>query len=249
MPDADAEQAARAWQSADADVESPAVDRASARYQGRVSSPTTVIWTDFGGVLTPPVDDALRRVADAARVPPEELLGAIGRVAAEDDADLLEPLERGWISQRDWGRRVTVALAPGWVPAIDLGSFGDYWYADRPFNTVLYEALLAARTSGLRLGMLTNSVREWEVHRARMIPDRTVFDRIVNSHEVGVRKPDPAIYRLAERSLGVSAGECLLIDDLPGNCAAAIACGWRAIRHVDTGTTVTALGNLLETSW
>lgn len=207
---------------------------------------TTVIWTDFGGVLTPPVDDALRRVADAAKVPANDLLAAIRLVAAQDGTELLEQLERGRLSQRDWGHRVAAALAPRWVPAVDLGRFGDYWYAGRPFNTALYDTLVAARTSGLRLGMLTNSVREWEVHRARLIPDRTVFDRIVNSHEVGVRKPEPAIYRLAEESLAVSPGECLLIDDLAANCAAAVARGWRAVHHVDTDTTVNTLRDLVS---
>lgn len=201
----------------------------------------TAIWTDFGGVLTPPIDNALNQVADLAGVPAPELLAGMRRLAAQDGVELLELLERGRISQREWGRRLTEELAPAWVPMIDLGDFGDYWYADRPFNTVLYDELVATRQRGLKLGMLTNSVLEWEVHRAGMIPDRTVFDQVINSHELGVRKPEPEIYRLAERSMAVRPADCLLIDDLEVNCAAAAERGWQAIRHVDTEATVAAL--------
>ncbi|MEV2215011.1 HAD family phosphatase [Streptomyces sp. NPDC050997] len=208
-------------------------------------SEVTMVWADFGGVLTPPVDTALRHVADAAGMPVSELLAGIRRLADRDGVDLLELLERGRISQREWGRRLTAELAPAWVPRIDLGDFGDYWYADRPLNRPLYETLTGLRRRGFRLGMLTNSVREWEVHRAAMIPDQTVFDRVIKSHETGLRKPDPEIYRLAEEAFGVAPRECLLIDDTEINCAAAADRGWRTVRHVDNGTTLAVLGELL----
>jgi putative hydrolase of the HAD superfamily len=209
----------------------------------------TALWTDFGGVLTPPIGNALSQVADLAGVPVPELLAGIRRVAAKDGVGLLDLLQCGRISQREWGRRVTDELGPAWVPRIDLGDFGTYWHANRPFNTVLYDELVAARQRGrergLKLGMLTNSVLEWEVHRDQMIPDRTVFDRVINSHEVGVCKPDPEIYLLAERALDVPPAGCLLIDDLEANCAVAVERGWQAIHHVDTEDTLAALHALL----
>ncbi|MEU8782758.1 HAD family phosphatase [Streptomyces sp. NPDC048637] len=208
-------------------------------------SEVTVVWADFGGVLTPPVGTALRQVADAAGIPVTELLAGIRRLADRDGVDLLELLERGRITQREWGRRLTAELAPAWVPRIDLGDFGDHWYADRPLNRPLYEMLTGLRRRGFRLGMLTNSVREWEVHRAAMIPDQTVFDRVIKSHETGLRKPDPEIYRLAEEAFGVAPRECLLIDDTGINCSAAADSGWRTVHHVDNGTTLAALGELL----
>ncbi|MGW2329843.1 HAD family hydrolase [Streptomyces sp. NPDC001700] len=205
----------------------------------------TVVWADFGGVLTPPVGGALRQVADAAGIPVHELLAGIRRLAAREGTDLLEPLERGLISQREWGRRLAAELAPAYVPRVDLGDFGDYWYADRPLNRDLHDALVALRERGFRLGMLTNSVREWEVHRQAMLPDQTVFERVIKSHETGLRKPEPEIYRLAEEAFGATPPECLLIDDTEVNCSAAEARGWRAIRHRDNGSTLAALGALL----
>ena len=55
------------------------------------------------------------------------------------------------------------------------------------------------------------------------------FDVLVVSHEVGVRKPDRAIYEHAHERAGCAPGECLFIDDLPVNIEAARACGWQGI--------------------
>jgi FMN phosphatase YigB (HAD superfamily) len=55
------------------------------------------------------------------------------------------------------------------------------------------------------------------------------FDGLVLSHEVGVRKPKPAIYEACQRRTGKPAGECVFIDDLPSNIEAARACGWQGL--------------------
>jgi putative hydrolase of the HAD superfamily len=55
------------------------------------------------------------------------------------------------------------------------------------------------------------------------------FDALVASHQVGLRKPDPRIYQYAETLAACPAGECLFIDDLPANVAAARACGWQGV--------------------
>ncbi len=52
------------------------------------------------------------------------------------------------------------------------------------------------------------------------------------SHELGVAKPDPAIYRIATERFGVSPGEILFFDDLPDNIEAARNSGWQA-KHID----------------
>lgn len=56
------------------------------------------------------------------------------------------------------------------------------------------------------------------------------FDHLVFSHEQGLRKPHPLLYRhCQERLARCPAHECLFIDDLPGNIEAARACGWHGI--------------------
>ena len=55
------------------------------------------------------------------------------------------------------------------------------------------------------------------------------FDRLFVSHEIGLRKPNPAIYRHVSDWANVAPAECVFIDDLPENVEAARACGWEGI--------------------
>jgi putative hydrolase of the HAD superfamily len=197
-----------------------------------------VVWCDFGGVLTPPIAEAFARVVGAAGIPEAALLAAIGQVAGDLGMRSLEPLERGVLAQAEWGRRVAAALAPRWYPRVDLGRFGDYWYAGRTLNRPIYDRLVRLKRAGVRVGLLTNSVLEWEPHRRAMLPDDDVFEARINSHEVGVGKPDPRIYALAESALGAPAHRLLLIDDLTVNCAAARDRGWAAVQHQDNASTL-----------
>ena len=92
------------------------------------------------------------------------------------------------------------------------------------------------RDGGRRMAMLTNNVREWEPLWRSMLPVDEIFELVVDSGFVGMRKPDAAIYKLTlERLGGVSAKECLFVDDNDVNCAAAGELGMTAVhyRHND----------------
>jgi epoxide hydrolase-like predicted phosphatase len=70
------------------------------------------------------------------------------------------------------------------------------------------------------------------------------FDRLFVSHEMGLRKPDPSIYRHVSDWANVPPSECLFIDDLPENVAAARACGWQAIVYRPENDLVAELRSL-----
>jgi putative hydrolase of the HAD superfamily len=61
---------------------------------------------------------------------------------------------------------------------------------------------------------------------------------------VGLHKPQPEIYRLAARRLGVEPSECLFVDDLRENCEGAEAVGMTAIRHRNPPETIAKLAEL-----
>ena len=203
-----------------------------------------VLWCDFGGVLTPPVHEAAARVSAASGVPWTELAAAAEEVAAELGLHGFAPLERGILSQREWADRLTTHLAVS--PRIDLGRWDEHWYADRPLDRMLIEELQRIADRGVPVGLLTNSVAEWERHRARMLAGIDVFTRTVRSHEAGLAKPDPAMYRHADTVLPTPAGtRALLVDDQADNCAAAERHGWLAIRHRSTAETMAGLRQLV----
>ena len=82
--------------------------------------------------------------------------------------------------------------------------------------------------AGYRMAMLTNNVREWEPIWRAKLPVDEIFETVVDSAFVGMRKPDREIYELTlERLDGIAAAECLFIDDTEVNCEAARELGMR----------------------
>lgn len=209
------------------------------------SQPVTVVWCDFGGVLTPALGNAMQEVADASGVSWSDLWTAATAVARELGLSGLQPLELGRVSQAEWGSRVSAALPAGTVSAVDLGLWGDYWYRNRPVNRPLIAELERIAATGVAVGMLTNSVLEWEPHRARMLSGVTVFSAHVRSHEIDLAKPDPRIFDYADGLLPPGEGTAVLIDDLEPNCGAATSHGWIGLHHVDTDETIARLRALV----
>ncbi len=111
-------------------------------------------------------------------------------------------------------------------------------------NTALIDYLRALRPR-YRTGLLSNSfVGARERERAAYGFEHDVDD-IVYSHEVGLAKPDPAIYRLACTRLGVTPEQTVFVDDSPSAVAAARALGMTAIHHSGNEATIAAVNSAL----
>jgi epoxide hydrolase-like predicted phosphatase len=121
----------------------------------------------------------------------------------------------------------------------------DYWRwyvgtLDRP----LVEWFAAVRGRGLKAGILSNSgpgAREAE----RGWGFEQMTDDIVYSHEVGLGKPDPAVYALTAARLGVAPGEIVFLDDVAANVEAARAAGWHAVLHEETARSIAELERII----
>lgn len=109
----------------------------------------------------------------------------------------------------------------------------DYWrWYVGTLNQGLFDWFAALRPR-FRTAVLSNSspgAREHEHHWGF----ETIADDVVYSHEVGLAKPDPAIYELTQLRLGVRSDEIVFLDDVSENVDAARACGWHAVLHVDS---------------
>jgi HAD superfamily hydrolase (TIGR01509 family) len=119
------------------------------------------------------------------------------------------------------------------------------WYVgtlDRP----LADWFVQLRGRGLRVGILSNSgpgAREAERHWGF----EETTDDIVYSHEVGLAKPDPAIYELTASRLGLAPEEIVFLDDVPVNVEAARAAGWHAVLHEQTARSIAQIERIIET--
>jgi putative hydrolase of the HAD superfamily len=101
----------------------------------------------------------------------------------------------------------------------------------------MIELMRRLRERGLRMALLTNNVREWEpLWRAKLPDIDGIFELVVDSAFVGMRKPEPGIYELTLERLGdgVSAADCLFVDDIEANCEMATELGMTAVHYRDT---------------
>jgi epoxide hydrolase-like predicted phosphatase len=94
-----------------------------------------------------------------------------------------------------------------------------------------------AKAQGIRTALLSNS---WGLGYDRAGWD-SLFDEVVISGEVGLRKPEPEIYLLVAGRLGARPDECVFVDDLPANVHGAVATGMVGIHHTNLDQTISEL--------
>ena len=103
------------------------------------------------------------------------------------------------------------------------------------------------RDDGMRLALLTNNVREFGGAWRATFPVDELFATVVDSSEVGMRKPDPAIYEHTCTLLEVEPSAAVFLDDLPENVAAAAALGLETVQFgVDPVASLAQLDAILE---
>lgn len=191
-----------------------------------MSRPTAVI-SDFGGVLTNPLSEAFTAWQDGARITIEELGRAMQAAAQEDGKNPLFELEKGLLTEQEFGRRLERHLG-----GRRLEGFGGVYFEHLHPNEPLIAHMRGLRRRGLRMALLTNNVREWEpLWRAKLPDVEEIFEVIVDSAFVGLRKPERGIYELTLSRLGVEAADCVFLDDLQHNVDAAVELGMRGILY------------------
>ena len=189
----------------------------------------TAVISDFGGVLTTPLIGSFEKFRDRSGVSLENLGLALAALGAARGGNPLHELEIGRMSEADFLAALTGQLADQLGRRIDLDGFGASYFADLAPNDAFVAYMRTLRERGLRMAICTNNVREWSPLWRAMVPVEEIFGVIVDSSEVGARKPDPPIYEATLSELGVAASEAVFVDDLEVNCAAARELGLRAV--------------------
>ncbi|MEJ7714506.1 MAG: HAD family phosphatase [Thermoleophilaceae bacterium] len=187
---------------------------------------------DFGGVLTTPLGNAFAAWSKESGVPLEDLGAAMAAAAEKQGEHPLFMLEKGAISEDDFLARLQAELGD----ELRLDGMFDVWWRHLERNPEMIELMRSLRGRGLRMALLTNNVREWEPRWRPMLPELDeIFEVVVDSGFVGMRKPERPIYELTlERLGGVSAAECLFVDDMELNCDTARELGMTAVQFHDT---------------
>jgi putative hydrolase of the HAD superfamily len=189
---------------------------------------------DFGGVLTSSVIDSFRAFCEAEGLAADAVLGRL--VTDPEARKLVVDLECGRIDEATFEPSLAAALGvrpEGLIDRLLAGMLPD---------PQLPGAVLAARRAGVRTGLLSNSWGHDRYDRSRF---GELFDGVVISGEVGLRKPEPEIYALGARSIGVDPDACVFVDDFEHNLEPARALGMATVHHTDATRTVAALEELL----
>jgi len=201
--------------------------------------------SDFGGVLTAPLLDGFAGIQADTGVPAEAFGAALARATATDGRNPLFELEVGAITEAEFLATIERELAAIIGRSVTLHGFGERYMAALAPNEPLFAHYRTLHERGVRFAMLTNNVREWEPLWRTKLPVDEIFETVVDSGFVGLRKPDRAIYALVLERLALPAGECAFVDDLTVNIEAARELGFAVVHHRDTERTIAELDALL----
>jgi putative hydrolase of the HAD superfamily len=190
---------------------------------------------DFGGVLTTPLYESFLHYQEVSGVDFQQLVEAMRSVFERTGEHPLFELEKGAISEARFldvlAREMGRTEGGG-----QLASLAETFFGHLSANQPMVDLMAGLRSRGLRMAILTNNVREWEARWQGLVPElHDIFEFIVDSAFVGMRKPDPEIYELVLSRFGngVSFEDCVFIDDTDVNCAAAADLGMAAV-HFQT---------------
>jgi putative hydrolase of the HAD superfamily len=128
---------------------------------------------------------------------------------------------------------------------VDGAGLIDRLFAGSAPDEKMLAAVLTARRSGVRTGLVSNSWGTRRYDRARLAE---LFDGVVISGEIGIRKPAREIYELGASSISLGPEACVFVDDLPFNLTPAAELGMATVHHVEAARTIAELERLLGAS-
>jgi epoxide hydrolase-like predicted phosphatase len=196
--------------------------------------PRSALLVDWGGVLTTNLFASFGAFCEQEGLAPETLAERF-RGDRECRA-LLIAFEEGRIEEPSFERSFAAMLGVEHVSLIDR------LFAGVAPDEAMIAAVRAARAAGVRTGLISNS---WGTRRYPREVMEDLFDGIVISGEVGMRKPAPEMYVMGAARVGVAPEACVYVDDLPFNLPPAAELGMATVHHVRAADTVPELERLL----
>lgn len=200
---------------------------------------------DLHGVLTSSPWATLAGVGAASGRSEADILAVVVGPYGEDGDHPWHRLERGEIALVDYVREVTALAETAGFP-LDFSALRGFNDAMR-VDEAMVELVRELRAGGRRTALVTNNVREMADGWRALLDADALFDAVVDSSSVGVRKPDPAIYRIALGRLGVAdPARAVFLDDVATNVEGARRAGLHGILVTSTEQATAELDTLIR---
>jgi epoxide hydrolase-like predicted phosphatase len=203
--------------------------------------------TDWGGVLTPPILTTVRawiQAEDIDWASYRSVMRSWVFEAYRQDArrNPIHELESGECTNAEFEALLAAELRHTDGGPVAAEGLLRRMFAASVTIPAMYDTIRALRGAGFGTALLSNS---WGCDEYPRADFPVLFDVVVISAEVGMRKPEEGIFRHTARALGLHPQECVFIDDTQANVDAANACGMTGVLHTEATATATALQDLL----
>jgi epoxide hydrolase-like predicted phosphatase len=208
----------------------------------RGERPFDALIVDFGGVLTNPLQEGFEAFAESLGIELQDLVRVMLPIYSGMGDDTVERFEKGQLDEGEFSRQLATRLETATRAPVEPDGLVTRIFSGVHLEPVMLDAVAAARREGLKTALLSNS---WGMSGYPRDRFGELFDAVIISGEVGLRKPDPAIYELAVRRLDVPPARCVFVDDYPGHLEPAERAGMTTVLHLSPRQTLTRLTDLL----
>ena len=198
---------------------------------------------DYGGVLTSPVRDSIAAWLDRYAIDPasfSRIIKAWLSRSAPDDTPIRR-LETGELSTAEFNNLLAAELAGKDGRAVAPGDLLTSLFAQMRPDPVMFDLVQDLKNAGVRVALLSNS---WGNTYPREQID-ALFDPVVVSGEVGMRKPNPEIFTHILDLLDVPPDRVVFVDDAEPNTEGASRLGILTVLHTHPDTTRKELARLI----
>jgi epoxide hydrolase-like predicted phosphatase len=174
-------------------------------------------------------DEVASEMVDEVAADPD----ALESEGEADDVPAWHRLERGEIDMATYYGMIVERAPQVLGRPIELDAYSRFMRSSAP--GVHWQVVHRIRDLRgiVKLGLLTNNVKEFGEHWRSTFPIDELFEVVVDSSHVGMRKPEPEIYLLTCTQLAVAPAEAVFVDDNADNCAAAHALGMETVQFGD----------------
>lgn len=155
------------------------------------------------------------------------LLAQVPFERRDEMSDINNASNYGYLSREEYLSRVSEVIG------MSVEEVSSYIAGEHRLNNQLTTLIEEQLKGHYKIGLLSNIGRDWIHDFFSKNQLHGMFDQVVLSGEEAIAKPNPEAYILMAERLGVDPGDCLMIDDIAGNCEGAEIAGMQAIHYLD----------------